>query len=363
MCARRNNSNKRRLKPNTKLKQARNEQSSSQSHEESVAVIGAGSWGTALAILLAGNGHSTRLWGRNSTRISEMSASRCNKLYLPDTEFPPTLQPHAKLKQALTDANTILLAVPSKGFRESVEQIKPLFAPNTGIAIATKGLEPDSLKLLHQVVHEVLGDDIKLCIISGPTFAKEVAATLPTAVTVASEDEGFALKIARLLSNDHFRAYTSSDVIGVEVGGAVKNVIAIAAGIADGLGFGANTRTAVITRGLAEISRLGVALGGQQETFMGLAGLGDLVLTCTDDQSRNRRVGLGLAGGKSLEQILAELGQVAEGVETAEKVYHLSQQMQIQMPIVEQVYKVIYEHKATKQAVYDLLHREIRAEN
>ena len=295
--------------------------------------------------------------------MAEMSNSRHNKYYLPNTAFPPSLHPQADIEQALTDVSTILLVIPSSGFRKSIELIKPYFKPNIGIVIATKGLEPDSLKLLHQVVHEVLGNDIKLCIVSGPTFAKEVAEQLPTAVTVASDDESFALKIAKLLNNDRFRAYTSCDVIGVEVGGAVKNVIAIAAGIADGLGFGANTRTAVITRGLAEISRLGVALGGHQETFMGLAGLGDLVLTCTDNQSRNRRVGLGLASGKSLQQILSELGQVAEGVETAAKVYHLSQQMNIQMPIVEQVYEVIYQHKPAKQAVYDLLHREIRSEN
>ena len=326
-------------------------------------MIGAGSWGTALAILLAENGHYTKLWGRTSARMEEMTAQRCNKIYLPECPFPASLQPMSEMEQALTDTSTVLLAVPSKVFRKTVEQIKPYFQPNTGIVIATKGLEPDSLKLLHEVVQEVLGDNIQLCTVSGPTFAKEVAAKLPTAVTVASDDGNFALKIARLLSNDHFRAYTSSDVIGVEVGGAVKNVIAIAAGIADGLGFGANTRTAVITRGLAEISRLGVALGGNQETFMGLAGLGDLVLTCTDNQSRNRRVGLGLASGKTLRQILSELGQVAEGVETAEKVYHLSQKMGIQMPIVEQVYEVIYQHKPTKQAVHDLLHREIRSEN
>jgi len=329
----------------------------------SVAVLGAGSWGTALAVLLAGNGHKTFLWGRNADRISKMAVNRRNETYLPDVVFPSTLQPEANLEKALASVNSILIAVPSKGFRASLEQIKPYFRPHMGVAIATKGLEPESLKLLHEVVHEVLGDNLKLCIVSGPTFAKEVAHELPTAVTVASEDEAFALKYAKWLSNDHFRAYTSSDVIGVEIGGAVKNVIAIAAGIADGLGFGANTRTAVITRGLAEISRLGVALGAHQETFMGLAGLGDLVLTCTDDQSRNRRVGLGLAQGKTLPQILDELGQVAEGVETAEKVYLLSNKMGIQMPIVEQVYQVIYQHKSAKQAVHDLLNREIRAEN
>jgi len=334
-----------------------------QTNSDSVAVIGAGSWGTALAVLLADNGHSTFLWGRNAAQISQMAENRCNEIYLPEVEFPTNLQPEADLGKALASVNSILLVVPSKGFRAAVESIKPYFKPHMGIAIATKGLEPDSLKLLHEVAYEVLGSEQKLCIVSGPTFAKEVAIGLPTALTVASNDKEFAFDYAKLLSNDHFRAYTSEDVIGVEIGGAVKNVIAIAAGIADGLGFGANTRTAVITRGLAEITRLGIALGGHQETFMGLAGLGDLVLTCTDDQSRNRRVGLSLAKGKSLPQILEELGQVAEGVETAEKVYHLSKKLNIQMPIVEQVYDVIYQQKPAKQAVHDLLHRAIRAEN
>ena len=331
--------------------------------KDSVAVLGAGSWGTALAVLLASNGHKTSLWGRSTDQMSNMAADRCNKKYLPDIEFPKTLTPSSDLKQTIENVNSILIVIPSKGFRQALEQLKPYYRPHMGVAIATKGLEPGSLKPLHEVIYEVLGADVKLCIVSGPTFAKEVAIGLPTALTVASEDEAFAFKYAKLLTNDHFRAYTSSDVVGVEIGGAVKNIIAIAAGIADGLGFGANTRTAVITRGLAEITRLGVALGGHQETFMGLAGLGDLVLTCTDNQSRNRRVGLALAKGKSMPEILEELGQVAEGVETAEKVYHLSQKMDIHMPIVEQVYEVIYQQKPAKQAVHDLLNREIRPEN
>jgi len=329
----------------------------------SVAVIGAGSWGTALAVLLAKNTHHTYLWGRNSEHMDQLQVDLCNNTYLPNVTFPDHLHPCVDLQTTLQSAESILLVIPSKGFRQTLEQIKPYFKPSMGVAIATKGLEPGSLKLLHEVAKEVLGQQIKLCIVSGPTFANEVAINLPTALTVASEDEAFAREYAKLLSNEHFRAYTSTDVVGVEIGGAVKNVIAIAAGIADGLGFGANTRTAVITRGLAEISRLGVALGGHQETFMGLAGLGDLVLTCTDNQSRNRRVGLGLAKNKTLPQILEELGQVAEGVETAEKIFQLSKQLGIQMPIVEQVYNVIYQQKPAKQAVHDLLNREIRAEN
>lgn len=333
-----------------------------QSNTQHIAVLGAGSWGTALAVLLAKNGHQVTLWGRNATHMQSMQNERHNTQYLPDIKFPDNLIASSDLQSAVTSAEEVLLVVPSAAVSSIIDQIKPNLQSKARLAIASKGFEPNHLKLLHQVANEKLGEDSVSCIISGPTFAKEVARGLPTAITVASKNQAFAKNFAEYLSNDHFRAYTSPDVIGVEVGGAVKNVMAIAAGISDGLGFGANTRAALITRGLAEITRLGIKLGGHMETFMGLAGLGDLVLTCTDNQSRNRRVGLALAEGKSLDAILKDLGQVAEGVYTTQKVFDLSNSLQVDMPIVEQVYEVIYKNKSPMNAVEDLLKREIKAE-
>lgn len=330
--------------------------------KQHIAVLGAGSWGTALAILLARNGHAVTLWGRNVEHMQLMQKNRCNAQYLPDITFPDNLQATAEIENAVHEVDEVLLVVPSGAISSVIDQIRHKLPDNARLAIASKGFEPNHLKLLHQVAQEKLGENSVSCIISGPTFAKEVAKGLPTAITVASKNSEFAKDFAGYLSNDHFRAYTSADVIGVEIGGAVKNVMAIAAGISDGLGFGANTRAALITRGLAEITRLGIKLGGHMETFMGLAGLGDLVLTCTDNQSRNRRVGLSLAEGKSLETILKELGQVAEGVSTTQKVYALSQTHQVEMPIAEQVYQVIYQNKSPMKAVEDLLQREIKAE-
>ncbi|MDX1812988.1 MAG: NAD(P)H-dependent glycerol-3-phosphate dehydrogenase, partial [Gammaproteobacteria bacterium] len=321
-----------------------------------------GSWGTALAVLLAGNGHDVTLWGRNEQQMAEMQNARYNQRYLPETRFPDSLTASSDIHHTVSKADEVLLVVPSAAISQIIDSIKPSLNNKTKLAIASKGFEPNHLKLLHEVVQEKLGPQSVSCIISGPTFAKEVAKGLPTAMTVASKDQDFARDFAGYLSNDHFRAYTSTDVIGVEVGGAIKNVMAIAAGISDGLGFGANSRAALITRGLAEITRLGTFLGGKTETFMGLAGLGDLVLTCTDNQSRNRRVGLALAQGKALDDILKELGQVAEGVFTTQKVFQLSQKHNIEMPIAEQVYEVIYNNKSPKLAVADLLQREIKSE-
>jgi len=279
-------------------------------------VIGAGSWGTALAILLAREGHPTQLWGRDSTQLDAMRNAGRNQRYLPDAAFPDMLRVEADLGQALKEARDALIAVPSYAFRETLQRIRPHLDSQTRIAWATKGFESATGKLPHQVVHEVLGARPG-AVLSGPTFAREVGAGLPTAMTIASRDEHFAKQLALSLSGPNFRAYTQTDIMGVEVGGAVKNVIAIGSGIADGMGFGANTRVALITRGLAETGRLSEALGGQRESLMGLAGLGDLVLTCTGNLSRNRRVGLALAEGKALPAILAELGHVAEGVSAA----------------------------------------------
>lgn len=330
-------------------------------HDTRIAVLGAGSWGTALAIQLARNGVTTLLWGRDSEAMAQMEVERCNSRYLPDRLFPERLTPAADLNGALKLADHVLLAVPSHVFRDTLKTIAPQLKSGCHLGWATKGLEPGSRKLLHQVIAEELGETQSCAVISGPTFAAEVADGLPTAVTVAGRGGATEL-YAGCLHGNAFRAYTCDDVIGVEVGGACKNVLAIAAGIADGLGFGANTRAALITRGLAEMIRLGVALGGESETFMGLAGLGDLVLTCTDDQSRNRRVGLALGDGESLDRAIAGIAQAVEGVKSAPEVFKLSQQLGIEMPISEQVYRVLHEGLAPQQAVEVLLGREQKAE-
>ncbi len=327
-----------------------------------IAVLGAGSWGTALAIQLARNGIETLLWGRDQEKMAKMAANRCNERYLPDITLPENLAPLADLQTVLEKARDILIVVPSHAFRQTLEHIAPQLTPDCRIAWATKGLEPGSRKLLHQVTNEVLGNERPCTVISGPTFAKEVATGLPTAVTVASQDAEVARHFAACLHGGAFRAYTASDVVGVELGGACKNVLAIAAGIADGLGYGANTRAALITRGLAELMRLGTHLGGQPETFMGLAGLGDLVLTCTDDQSRNRRVGLALGEGQSLDNAIATIGQAVEGVKSAPEVFALARECGVEMPIIEQVYRVLYEGETARNAVTALLHREQKAE-
>ena len=327
-----------------------------------IAVIGAGSWGTALAILLARNGQEVMLWGRNPDTMLTMQNERCNKRYLPNNIFPDTLTATSNIEHAVKTAQIVLMVIPSTAHRETLKLLSVHLNAGSGILLAGKGFEKDSFKLMHEVTKEELGSHRNIAVISGPTFAKEVASGLPTATTVASENHEFAAEIAELLHSDTFRAYTSEDIIGVEIGGAVKNVLAIAAGIADGLQFGANTRAALITRGLAEIQRLGTSMGADSKTFMGLAGLGDLVLTCTDNQSRNRRVGIGLAEGKTLETIKEELGQVAEGVYAAKEVHQLAIQRGIEMPIVEHVYRIIYKNEDPHQAVHSLLTRALKSE-
>lgn len=328
-----------------------------------IAVLGAGSWGTALAIQLARNGVTTLLWGRDGAAMAQMAVERCNSRYLPESPFPERLTPAVDLTATLKLCDHVLLAVPSHALRDTLRTIAPHLKPGCLLGWATKGLEPGSRKMLHQVIAEELGEAQPCAVISGPTFAAEVANGLPTAVTIAATDRAAADLYANCLHSGAFRAYTCSDVTGVEIGGACKNVLAIAAGIADGLGFGANTRAALITRGLAEMMRLGVALGGQAETFMGLAGLGDLVLTCTDDQSRNRRIGLALGRGEKLEQAIAAIGQAVEGVKSAPEVYRLARELGVEMPISEQVYRVLCEGLAPQQAVEALLGRGQKPEN
>ena len=335
----------------------------SSDNTQTIAVLGAGSWGTALAMLLAQNKRQVNLWSHNAEHALLMQKSRENNRYLAGLTFPENLKVSSDLDTTFKDVTDILIVVPSHAFRQTLETIKPLINDSHRIAWATKGLETDSNKLLHQVAREVLGNSISLAVISGPTFAKEVAQGLPGAVTVASEDQTFALDWAHLLHNDHFRAYTGDDVIGVEIGGACKNVIAIAAGIADGMGFGANARAALIARALAEITRLGISLGAKAETFTGLTGLGDLVLTCTDDQSRNRRTGIALGKGKMLDAVIKEIGQVVEGVATAKEVVALAKKQNIDIPITEQVYNVLYKNTPPKNAVDALFNRAITKEN
>lgn len=330
--------------------------------KSTVAVLGAGSWGTALALLIARNGRTTLLWGNDAAHQARLVRDRQNRVYLPGIPFPPHLQVAGSLADVAKSASRFLIAVPSHAFRATITAMQPLVSAETTIAWATKGLEPGSGKLLSQVAMEVLGGQRPLAVASGPTFAGEVALNMPTALTVASENEKVAEEVATWLRNDRMRVYTSRDIAGVQLAGAIKNVMAIAAGISDGLGFGANARAALITRGLAELTRLGVAMGGQKETFMGLAGAGDLILTCTDNTSRNRRVGLGLGQGRKLADILTDLGQEAEGVATARELYRLAKKLKVEMPITEQVYYVLYENIPPQAAVESLLRREPRQE-
>jgi len=330
--------------------------------EQTFAVLGAGSWGTALAMQLARAQHPTLLWSHSSDHYQAMMTSHSNERFLPGISFPENLHVTYELDSTISQANNILVVVPSHAFRETVNRIKPMLTGHHRLAWGTKGLEQGTRKLLHQIVREELGITIPIAAVSGPTFAKEVANNLPGAITIASKDNPFANDLANALHSDNFLTYTSDDVIGVEIGGASKNVMAIAAGIADGMGFGTNTRAALITRGLNEIMRLGVALGGQRETFMGLSGLGDLVLTCSDDQSRNRRFGLALGQGRDLEKASQEIAQVIEGIGTAKTLYYLAQDVAVEMPITEQVYKILYEGVAPKDAVHTLLNRNPKSE-
>ncbi|MBV2130095.1 NAD(P)H-dependent glycerol-3-phosphate dehydrogenase [Arsukibacterium indicum] len=328
-----------------------------------IAVLGAGSYGTALAICLARNGNPITLWGRNAADIQQMQQQRCNQKYLPGIRLPDSLTVSADLQNVVQSSRDILVVVPSHAFADTLKQIKPFLATNARVAWATKGLEPESGRLLQDVAREILGEQVALAVLSGPTFAKEMAAGMPTAITLSSVDQPFISRLSDLLHcAKSFRVYTNPDFIGVQLGGAVKNVIAIGAGMADGIGFGANARTALITRGLAEMSRLGCALGAQKDTFMGMAGLGDLVLTCTDNQSRNRRFGLLLGQGKTVDDAMATIGQVVEGYRNAKEVFNLARRTGIEMPISEQIYQVLYQNKDVKLAAVDLLGREKRDE-
>ena len=324
----------------------------------SMTVIGAGSYGTALAITLARNGHPVVLWGHDPAKIQIMQRDRCNQAFLPDVTFPDTLLLEADLARALAASRDVLVVVPSHVFGDVLRQLKPHLRPDARVVWATKGLEAETGRLLQDVAREALGDKIPLAVISGPTFAKELAAGLPTAIALAATDEQFAEDLQQLLHcGKSFRVYSNPDFIGVQLGGAVKNVIAIGAGMSDGIGFGANARTALITRGLAEMSRLGSALGADPSTFMGMAGLGDLVLTCTDNQSRNRRFGIMLGQGVGVKDAQDSIGQVVEGYRNTKEVLALAQRHGVEMPITEQIYQVLYCDKNAREAALSLLGR------
>lgn len=329
------------------------------------AVIGAGSWGTSLAIMLAKKGEQVSLWGHEPEHIEELKKSRENTIFLPGFSLPTALSLTSDLKEAVSNAQCVVMVVPSHVYRGVYKAVLPLLADSTLVVSAVKGIEIGT----RMTMNEVMVDESKQShhkyhygTLSGPSFAKEVAAEQPTAVTVAFKNEEAAMAVQKLFSTEHFRTYSSPDVVGLEISGAMKNIIAIAAGISDGLGYGLNTRAALITRGLAEISRMGVALGADKSTFAGLGGMGDLVLTCTGDLSRNRTVGLALGAGKKLDDILAEMTMVAEGVKTTKSCYNLAKIMGVDMPILDQVYQVIYEDKECRAAVNDLFGRDLKKE-
>lgn len=321
-----------------------------------ITVIGAGAWGTALAISLTAR-HRVTLWARDAAQINEMRASRCNRRYLPEVSLPENLILSADFLASVAGAELLILAVPTTALRLTLERIAQSGNPACGVVWLCKGFEAQTALLPHQVAEQVLPASFSRGVLSGPSFALEVAQGLPTALVLAADDEAFAQRVAHSLHHFRLRVYASNDVAGVEVGGALKNVMAIAAGVCDGMQLGSNARAALITRGLAEIVRLGLKLGGRQETLGGLSGAGDLILTCTGDLSRNRRVGLLLAQELRLDDILRQLGHVAEGVYAVLEVHGLAQRLGVDMPICEAVYRVLYEHVSTREMVACLLNR------
>ena len=327
-------------------------------------VLGAGSWGTALASLLATKGHQTTLWARDAAVAEAVAGRHENSRYLPGIELPASLGATADLARALEGAELLVVAVPSFATRAVATQARSFLQVGTAVVAVAKGIERDTLMTMNEVLEDVLPVPLHpyLCYLGGPSFAKEVARQLPTAVTVAGRWERVTKQVQEAFHTRFFRPYTSTDVVGCEIGGCVKNVIAIAAGISDGMGFGQNARAALITRGLSEIGRLAVRKGANPMTLSGLSGLGDLVLTCSSEMSRNRTVGFGLGQGKALDAIQKELGQVAEGVHNARTVRDLARKLQVEMPITEVVYRVLYEGLPAKQAVVDLMMRETKAE-
>ena len=327
-----------------------------------VAVLGAGSWGTALAALIARHGHAVVLWGRDAAVIEAIDRRHENPHYLPGIVLPDTLRATTDLAASLRDADLVLVVVPSHAFTQTLHALAPLRPARAGVAWATKGFEPGSGRFLHEVAAETLGPGVPLAVVTGPSFAREVAQGLPTALTVHGDDAGFVQQVADVLHGPEFRAYTGDDMRGAELGGAMKNVLAVATGAADGMGLGLNARTGLITRGLNEMLRLNAAIGGRPETLMGLAGLGDLVLTCTGDLSRNRRLGLALGRGQSLQDAVREIGQVVESVQTADEVMRLADRHGLELPIAHNVRDVLHGDITPAEALQRLLAREQKAE-
>ncbi len=328
-----------------------------------VVVLGAGSWGSALAMLLARNGNDTTLWGRNASQIDEMKKTGLNLRYLPESPLPESLKLTSDLESSAQSADTLLFVTPSSVMPPLLKSLKDVLKKSVRIAWACKGFEPGTSKFMHQLAEEILDPSIALAILTGPSFAKEVAENSPTAVTIASKNDVFASDLVNRFHCQNFRAYSSNDVLGAELGGAMKNVFALATGMADGMRLGDNTRAALITRGLAEMMRLGLALGAKAETFMGLSGVGDLTLTCTGDLSRNRRLGLALGAGVSLESAIREIGQTVEGVQAARESVRLGRKYQVDLPISEQVYEVLHRGVRPKDAVETLLSRSAKVES
>ena len=328
----------------------------------SIAVLGAGSWGTALAALLARHGHRTVVWGRDPAQVAAIGKSHRNTRYLPGIELPADLRASSDLPAVVASADLVLVVTPSHAFKETLRALAPHLQPGAGVAWATKGFEPGSGRFLHEVAGEILGPEVPLAVVTGPSFAREVAQGLPTALTVHSDDEDFARRVAEALHGPAFRAYTGNDMLGAELGGAMKNVLAVATGIADGMDLGLNARAGLITRGLNEMLRLNAVLGGRAETLMGLAGLGDLVLTSTGDLSRNRRLGLALGRGQSLREAVAEIGQVVESVDTVDEVMRLAERHGIELPISMLVQRVLHEEIKPAEGLKIILSREQKPE-
>lgn len=327
-----------------------------------VAVLGAGSWGTALAALIARHGHPTTLWGRDADVVAAIDGRHENPRYLPGIGLPETLRATTDLAAAMAGAGLVLVVTPSHAFAEALRALAPHRPEGAGVAWASKGFEPGSGRFLHEVAAEVLGPQVPLAVVTGPSFAREVAAGLPTAVTVHSEQAEFAQLVADALHGPAFRAYTGNDMLGAELGGAMKNVLAVATGVADGMELGLNARAGLVTRGLNEMLRLNRELGGRPETLMGLAGMGDLVLTCTGDLSRNRRLGLALGRGQGIEEAVREIGQVVESIQTADEVMRLARRHDVELPISEAVHSVLHGGLTPVEGLAQLMAREQKAE-
>ena len=326
-------------------------------NKDRFAVVGAGSWGTALALLLARNGHPVRLWSKEAEHRAQLRKDHANLRYLPGIPFPGNIEIFDDLETMVQSEDQVLIAVPSHAFAETLKKVHHVWPQNKGVVWATKGLDPETGQFLSDIADHVLGKQCPKAILTGPSFAKEVATHQPTAVVVASNDSTFAKHLQTCFQADYFRVYVSHDLMGAQLGGAVKNILAVAVGVAEGLGFGTNTKAGLMTRGLAEMIRLGEKLGAKRDTLIGLSGLGDLILTCTDNQSRNRRFGIGMGQGKSSEQVCQEIGQVVEGIQTTYTIYHVAQKLGVEMPITEQMHLLLSGKTTPKDAVLGLVSR------